>query len=122
MESKYRGTTRYFHVMAELVRAAQYRGVTTYQDMAVMMGLPVTGAHMGRETGQMLREISHEEVAAHRPMLSAVVVSVQGKPGPGFFVLAKELGRLRDGDEEQAFWQRECEAVYESWRRPLPDA
>jgi len=28
----YRGTTDYIRVLAELVRAAQYRGVTTYQD------------------------------------------------------------------------------------------
>ena len=30
VSDKYRGTTMYFHVLAELVRAAQYRGLTTY--------------------------------------------------------------------------------------------
>jgi len=39
VKAKYRRTTKYFHVMAELVRAAQYRGLTTYQDIAVIMGL-----------------------------------------------------------------------------------
>lgn len=122
MQNKYRGTTTYVHVLAELVRAAQYRGVTTYQDMAVIMGLPVTGSHMGKETGQMLREISVEEVAAQRPMLTAVVVGVQGKPGDGFYVLAGELGKMKAGEDEHAFWEREREAVYAAWRRPLPSA
>ena len=36
---KYRGTTTYFRVFEELVRAAQYRGLTTYQDIAVLNGL-----------------------------------------------------------------------------------
>lgn len=77
---------------------------------------------MGKETGQMLREISVEEVAAQRPMLTAVVVGVQGKPEDGFSVLAGELGKMKAGEDEQAFWEREREAVYAAWRRPLPSA
>jgi alkylated DNA nucleotide flippase Atl1 len=69
-KDKYRGTTGYFHVTAELVRAAQYRGVTTYQDIAVIMGLPLSGSHMAKEVGQVLGEISEDEVTAGRPMLS----------------------------------------------------
>ena len=49
VNDKYRGTTKYFHVLAELVRAAQYRGLTTYQDIAILMGLPQSGNHMGRD-------------------------------------------------------------------------
>ena len=30
VRDKYRGKTTYFHVLAELVRAAQYRGQTTW--------------------------------------------------------------------------------------------
>jgi hypothetical protein len=55
-------------------------------------------------------------------MLSAVAVSVSGKPGPGFFGLARELGKLRDGEDEHAFWEAECERVYSAWKRPLRDA
>jgi hypothetical protein len=120
-QSKYRGTTKYFHVMAELVRAAQYGGITTYQDVAVIMGLAVTGSHMGKETGHILGEISQEEVAAGRPMLSAVAVDVNGKVGAGFFTLARELGKLNEGENETTFWENECDAVYDAWRRPLPD-
>ncbi len=119
--NKYRGTTNYIRVLAELVRAAEYQGVTTYQDIAVIMGLPLQGAFMGKETGHILGEISEDEVKAGRPMLSAVAVSVvTGKAGPGFFALAKELGRFNgDSAEEQNFWRQELQAVYETWKRPL---
>jgi hypothetical protein len=116
----YRGTTDYIRVLAELVRAAQYRGVTTYQDIAVIMGLPMRGSHMGAETGCILGEIVEDEVKASRPMLSAVAVGVNGKPGPGFYTLARDLGKLAAWQDEIVFWEREREAVYEAWKRPLP--
>ncbi len=120
VKNRYRGTTKYVHVLAELVRAAQYRGVTTYQDIAVIIGLPQSGQHMGAEIGHILGEISEDEVQAGRPMLSAVAVNVSGKAGPGFFGLAKDLKRMSGSEDENAFWNRELEAVYEAWRRPLP--
>jgi hypothetical protein len=53
-------------------------------------------------------------------MLSAVAVSVSGKAGPGFFGLAKDLGRFTGGpSDEDSFWRKEVEAVYETWKRPL---
>lgn len=119
LKSKYRGTTLYFHVMSELVRAAQYRGLTTYQDIALIMGLPEKGSHMGAETGRMLGEISEDEVRAGRPMLSALAVGVSGKPGPGFFGWAKELGRFSGSESEAEFWQQERERVYSAWHRPI---
>jgi len=120
VKDKFRTKTVYFHVLAELVRAAQYRGSTTYQDIAVIMGLPATGSHMGKETGQILGEISEDEVAAGRPMLSSVAVGINGKPGSGFFVLARDLGLLQPGEDETVFWQRQRDAAYQAWRRPLP--
>ena len=118
--NRYRGTTDYIRVLAELVHAAEYRGVTTYQDLAVIMGLPLQGAYMGKETGWILGEISEDEVNAGRPMLSAVAVSVTGKAGPGFFALAKDLGRFSgDPADEESFWRQEVQTVYETWKRPL---
>lgn len=118
--SQYRGTTVYIHVLAELVRAAQYRGLTTYQDMAVIMGLPQSGNLMGRETGEILGEIVEDELNAGRPMLSAVVVGVGGRPGHGFFDLGRQRRRFTEGQTEEQFWAAEREAVYAAWRRPLP--
>ena len=87
--NKYRGTTTYVHVLAELVRAAQYRGITTYQDIAVIMGLPMKGNLMGAQTGWILGEIAEDEVKAGRPMLSAVAVDVSGTAGRGVFGLTR---------------------------------
>jgi hypothetical protein len=118
--SHFRGTTVYVHVLAELVRAAQYRGLTTYQDIAVIMGLPLSGSNMGKQIGQILGEIVEDEVSAGRPMLSAICVSVSGRPGPGFFGFAREIGRMEANQSEDDFWRQEREAVYAAWRRPLP--
>lgn len=112
MKTSYRGTTKYFRVLAELVCAAQYRGVTTYQHLATIMGLPQSGQHMAREVGKVLGEISEDELAAGRPILSAVAVGVHGKPGVGFFNFAREHGRLSSGDDEAAFWMGEQALTY----------
>lgn len=119
VRSKYRGTTTYERVKAELIRAAEYRGVTTYQDIALIMGLPLQGSHMGAETGHILGEISEDEMRDGRPMLSAVAVSVSGTPGSGFFALARDLGRVKTSDDDAGYWQGERDAVYQAWRRPL---
>jgi hypothetical protein len=91
---KYRGSGQYFIVFEELVNAARYRGTVTYQELADLVGLPILGAHMGREIARMLGEISEDESTRGRPMLSAVAVGVDGSPGDGFFELAKTLGKL----------------------------
>jgi hypothetical protein len=53
-------------------------------------------------------------------MLSAVAVGVSGKPGDGFYACARSLGRCSDGEDGEAFWKKELEAVYKAWRRPFP--
>jgi len=119
VSSKYRGTREYHLVYSELIRAAQYRGTTTYQELAAIMGLPSRGSHMAREVGHLLGEISDDEIAESRPMLSAVAVGVSGEPGSGFFGLAFDFGKLaRDAskDERERFWRQECEAVYQTWQ------
>ena len=98
---KYRGTKEYRLVLTELITAARYRGTVTYQEIAPLMGLPPQGSHMGREIGQLLGEISEDEHVNGRPMLSAFAVSVEGVPGPGFFALARDLGRLRSDARDE---------------------
>ena len=118
-QDRYRGKPVYFRVYHELIQAAQYRGVTTYQDVAVIMGLPTTGSHMGRELGHMVGAISENEHHAGRPMLSAVVVRKDGSIGDGFFEFAQKLGRLGPNDDKDVFLKSEREAVYEVWRRTI---
>jgi hypothetical protein len=116
----YRETTAYVRLLGELVRAAEYRGLTTYHDLAAIMGLTLMGELIENEISPILAEIVEEEVKAARPMLSAVVVGASGRPGAGFFEQARKLGRLAPGQDEAEFWGAEREAVYEAWRRPLP--
>ena len=60
----------------------------------------------------MLGEISEEEDAGGRGMLSVIVVHKEGDkmPGPGFFVLAKKLGR--DTSDHVRCWSDELTKVY----------
>ena len=118
VEPKYRGKPEYFRIFTELITAAKYRGTVTYQEIAKILGLPLSGNYMGTEIGHLVGEISEDEVQAGRPMLSAVVVNTTGKPGPGFFELARHLNRLdsSDRDTEARFWEKELRAVYEQWR------
>jgi hypothetical protein len=53
-KDRYRGTGEFFLVFDELVRAARYRGTVTYQEIADLMGLPLTGSHMGTEVGHLV--------------------------------------------------------------------
>lgn len=66
----------------------------------------------------ILGEISTEEDEAGRGMLSVVVVHKDGDkmPGPGFFDLAKRLGR--DPTDRLAAWATEMDAVQRAWSRP----
>jgi hypothetical protein len=118
VEDKYRGTKEYSMIYSELINAAKYRGTVTYQEIAKIIGLPLTGNYMGSEIGSLVGEISEDEFNAGRPMLSAIVVNTTGKPGPGFFGLARKLTKLHSAsrEEEVKFWEREKKAVYDQWK------
>jgi molybdopterin synthase catalytic subunit len=65
----------------------------------------------------MLGEISSEEDAAGRGMLTVVVVHSDGdmQPGPGFFELAKQLGR--DTSNILKCWVNELHKVHAVWSK-----
>ena len=119
-KSKYRGTKEYALVYCELITAAKYRGTVTYQEIAKMMSIPLSGNYMSSLLGKILGEISEDEVARERPMLSAIAVGVNGLPGAGFYTLAREQGRLKDQLEED-FWEAEKKAVYKTWKTKLKE-
>jgi hypothetical protein len=63
----------------------------------------------------LLYEISREEDAAGRGLLSALVVRKEdGLPGHGFFDLARELGR--DVTDPMRGWTEEVKLVFAKWR------
>jgi hypothetical protein len=102
----------------EAVRQAAREGRTTYYGVIA----PLAGLDMGREwdraeIGRILGAISTHEHEAGRPLLSAIVVhQVDGRPGQGFFALARQLGLFEPGRGEDAFWQAEVRHVHEYWR------
>lgn len=116
--SKYAGSTNLHLIYCELIQAARYRGLTTYQTIARIGGLPQQGNAMSAATGAVLGLIVQQEQAEGRPMLSAVCVGVSGKPGEGFYNYAEELGLFVGGDKEEReeFWQKQLSAVYEAWK------
>ena len=62
-----------------------------------------------------LGEISREEAEAGRGMMTALVVHKDGdmQPGPGFYDLARELGR--DVSDITACWVEEFKIVHSAW-------
>ncbi len=116
--SKYRRSTTYDIVKAELVATARHRGTITYQEIAKLVGFPLEGNYMGAEIGRLLGEISEDEHRRRRPMLSAIVVTTSGMPGPGFFKLARDLAKLRGTKlaDQRAFWKSEVRAVHSTWK------
>jgi hypothetical protein len=104
----------------ELQRVAQRRALTTYGDVAPLVGIPrITPATIGK-LGQALDDIARHEHRAGRPLLAVLVVRKgTGTPGPGFYTLAQELGLLpRDHDEatRQRFFEEERHRVYDAWQ------
>ncbi|AZN97257.1 hypothetical protein EJ066_08120 [Mesorhizobium sp. M9A.F.Ca.ET.002.03.1.2] len=64
-----------------------------------------------------LGEIAAEEDAAGRGMLTVVVVHKHGdqKPGPGFYEMARGLGR--ETSDQEAFWVSELDFVHRAWSK-----
>jgi hypothetical protein len=118
--SKYRRKPEYFLAYAELLAAARRRGTVTYREIAFVTGLPLQGNPMAATVGQLLGEISEDEHQMGRPMLSALAVHEDdGRPGEGFFGLAKGLGQLKDDSEQgkQRFWEQQTASIYHIWRK-----
>ncbi|MDX2138851.1 MAG: hypothetical protein SF123_12225 [Chloroflexota bacterium] len=119
MAKQYKDTVEYFLIYAELITAAQRRGLVTYGELASLVGLPPSGNYMGSAIGNYLGVISENEVAQGRPMLSALTVDSTGAVGKGFFDIARSVGLFTTEDVEARtqFWEAQKKAVYETWRR-----
>lgn len=118
MAKEWKNTKEYFITYGILINAARHFGKATYQEIAQACGLPTAGSYMGSVVGEILGAISKNELAHGRPFLSPLVVGVSGKPGPGFYAWAKELGALEESQDEEAYYSQECEKIYEEWKTP----
>jgi len=97
-----------------LVERAKVRGMIPYSELATQ----IKSIHITVEAyafAAMLGEVSTEEDKSGRGMLSVIVVHKSGdmQPGPGFFELAKTLGR--DTSDILACWIAELKKVHAYW-------
>lgn len=106
---------------AIMVKRAQTRGMISYSDLVAKMMTLHLVAHDPR-LFHLLGQISSEEDAAGRGMLTVIVVHKVGdmQPGPGFFELAKSLGR--DTSDILQCWVNELHRVQAVWERKRSEA
>lgn len=97
-----------------MAKRAKLRGMIPYSDIVREVDAVEFQAYDTR-LFHMLGQISVEEDAAGRGMLSVVVVHKHGdmQPGPGFFVLAQHLGR--NTKDLLKFWVSELNKVHAYW-------
>lgn len=97
-----------------LAARAKIRSMIPYSNLVAQMKSIRLEAHDQR-LAHLLAEISEEEDAAGRGMLSVIVVHKFGdmQPGPGFFELAKQLGR--DTSDILKCWIEELKKVHTHW-------
>jgi len=97
-----------------LVERAKVRGMIPYSELVE----EITTIELEPNSfalAAMLGEVSTEEDAADRGMLSVIVVHKVGdmQPGPGFFELAEQLGR--DTSDILKCWIEELKKVHRVW-------
>ena len=100
---------------AILAERARVRGMMPYSDLAnriTALSFDYSDARFNR---WFLREVSVEEYAAGRGMMTALVVYKEGsmEPGPGFYELAEELGL--DTNDIEACWVAQLHEVHRAW-------
>jgi hypothetical protein len=100
-----------------MIDRAKVRGMLAYSDLVKQIRSIHLEPHDPR-LFHLLGEISTEEDAAGRGMLTVVVVHKIGdmQPGPGFFELAKSLGR--DTSDIVKCWVAELHSVHAIWSLP----
>jgi hypothetical protein len=98
-----------------LQRVASQQLTISYGELSSK--LPIWLDPHSQAMAAMLGEVSEEEEACCRGMISAVVVHKEGdmRPGEGFFKYASELGR--DVSDRDSMWVAELQRVYASWQR-----
>lgn len=108
-------------VRAHLQRIAARAETITYQSLAAELQLqPPNTIH---QLTTLLEALMHEDAAADRPFIAALVVSKRPPylPGRGFFECAAQLGRFNGIDADApAFHARELERARRYWSVQAP--
>ncbi len=97
----------------EMVQTAKRRRTITYGQLAQKVRA-INFNPMDNAFHKMLGQICVEEYEAGRRLLSVVVVRADdGRPGPGFFDLARQLNQ--QVVEEDGFFSEELTRVHDAW-------
>lgn len=99
---------------AALIEVAKKRGRIAYSELTGKIEA-IAFEYDDPRYWHLLGEISVDEMKAKRGMLSAIVVHRSGdmRPGPGFYELAKGLGK-KVGEVDR-FWLAEFNRVHDVW-------
>ncbi len=103
-------------VYQKLIEVAKAGKTTTYEAIADMLEMNADNPEERYEIGRILSEISCQENAGGRPMLSAVVIIPDiGYPGKGFFLLARDIGAMSSSIDDRSFFAAELKRVHQYW-------
>lgn len=99
-----------------LMETAHRRGVIPYSELTQKVNTLKLEPH-SNPLDVMLGQISEAEDRAGRGMLTVLVVHKGGdyQPGPGFYDLARDLGR--DTSVIHRSWVNELHTVHDYWKR-----
>ncbi len=98
-------------ILEKLRDVAAKRGLIHYSEINSLVNL----APHSPDLAQLLGKVSRADHQAGRPLLSAIVVrQSNGRPGEGFFRMARHIGAFR-GDDDEDFWMNEVQRVYDYW-------
>ena len=97
-----------------LIERAKVRGMIPYSELVSKIATIQFEAYDPR-LFKLLGEVSSDEDSKGRGMLSVIVVHKHGdmQPGPGFFELAKQLGR--NTNDILDCWVKELKKVHAHW-------
>ena len=103
-------------VRRRLIECARQERTVTYGEVAGWVDM--SPESVGR---MVLDPINEAEISAGRPMLSALVVNrSHGRPGSGFFRMARQRGRQGHDLGDELFWHREIALVFDAHKRREP--
>ncbi|MBT3550954.1 MAG: hypothetical protein HOF70_14810 [Rhodospirillaceae bacterium] len=107
-------------VREHLKELARRRETITYRDLA--RRLEVQPPNTIHQVTEALEVLMREDHATAAPFLAALVISKvrKGLPAPGFFYVARMLGRFKGldtGPDTQTYHASELESVCDYWGR-----
>lgn len=101
----------------KLIEIAKEQSLISYGELAGFAGMPFDVDSERNRLYAILDEINRGEDAQGRPMLSVVVVHKDdGKPGAGFFKLAKHIGKQKKSVSNDDFFRSEIINVFNYWK------